>query len=996
MPRPSLATALLASILLTMAACGREKDTADTAPWVDADGDGYGADEDCDDIDSAVNPGATELCNLKDDDCDGEIDEPDAADAPTWYADADGDGHGDPGAGIAACQAPSGCVAQGGDCDDGDAAVNPAATELCDGVDNDCDGTEDEPDAADAATWYADADDDGYGDAASTAPGCTQPRGYVADATDCDDTDAGVSPRADERCDGVDDDCDGAVDEDDAIDAPTWYPDHDLDGHGDDGHTQVGCAQPEGWVAAGDDCDDHDASVHPGADETCDGEDDDCDGTVDEGDAIDAPTWYADTDADGYGDPAAPQPACTQPSGYAAAGTDCDDTLATVNPGAAEWCNGVDDDCSGVVDEPYAADAPTWYLDADLDGYGGPATSTSACAQPGGYAAAGTDCDDGDPAISPGATELCDGVDNDCSGVVDEPYAADALTWYADADTDGYGDAASTTAACTVPSGFVGDDTDCDDGEAGVNPGADELCDGVDDDCDGLVDEPDALDARTWYLDADGDGYGVPTGTAVACAAPSGYAASRTDCDDADAGVHPGATELCDGVDDDCDGVVDEGGAADALTWYADRDGDGTGDPSAGVRACSLPSGHTDNAWDCDDLDPNEPRIADASSGASTGDGSLAAPYDTIQAAISAATACVRVLPGTYLENLDLGGRDLEVVGLEGPDATIIDGGGAGSVLTVASGERGAVLQGFTLRDGAAEQGGGVFLDGADLTLLDIDIQGCASVAEGGGVYVHEGTLQADALRVHDNTAEAGGGIYLDTLTTAGLTSSLIAGNTSTHCCGGLGAVDGTVVTLSNTVVAGNSAGTYGGGLGLETGVVLTLSYGALVGNSGAHGGGAVISDYSLLQLVGSILADNTATVTADGVKYLHPTVSASYTWCDLVDDFGTVTVPVGRDGNIASPPAFLDISAADPLLWDLHLDPASALIDAADPSEADPDGSCSDIGPYGGAGAGSWDLDGDGWPQWWQPGAYDSATYPALGWDCDDMDPAVYPGAGC
>jgi len=116
------------------------------------------------------------------------------------------------------------------------------------------------------------------------------------------------------------------------------------------------------------------------------------------------------------------------------------------------------------------------------------------------------------------------------------------------------------TSACTQPSGYVSlaDATDCNDFAVGDHPGADEYCDGVDNDCDGDVDEEGALDPATWYLDVDGDGYGVDTDTLEGCDAISGYAAEPYDCDDSDATFNPGADDFCDGQDQDCDGIVDD------------------------------------------------------------------------------------------------------------------------------------------------------------------------------------------------------------------------------------------------------------------------------------------------------------------------------------------------------------------------------------------------------------------------------------------------------
>lgn len=169
-------------------------------------------------------------------------------------------------------------------------------------------------------------------------------------------------------------------------------------------------------------------------------------------------------------------------------------------------------------------------------------------------ACGGTDCNDMDPTVYPGATEVCDGQDNDCDGIVDES-AVDALTWYQDLDGDGFGNPAVTQLSCTAPPGYSADNSDCDDNNVAANPNAIEVCDGVDNDCDGFVDEE---NAPTWYQDGDGDGWGG-SNAVVACSAPAGYVENGGDCDDANAAIHPAAAELLDGIDNNCNGQVDEG-----------------------------------------------------------------------------------------------------------------------------------------------------------------------------------------------------------------------------------------------------------------------------------------------------------------------------------------------------------------------------------------------------------------------------------------------------
>ncbi len=675
-----------------------------------------GREGDCDDLDSSSWPGAPEYCDGVDSDCDGSVDDEDALDISTWYADADGDGYGDASSAAVACTQPTGFVADATDCDDGEAVVHPGATEVCDGLDDDCDGLadHDDPDVTDATIWYPDADADGYGDAASAGgPFCSgaEPVDWQLDATDCDDADPAQFPGADELCNGEDDDCDGVSDEDDALDAATWYADADGDGYGDSGTVLVACEAPVSFVSAAiaPDCHDGDASINPGATELpADGVDQDCDGDevcfedadldgfgvnapvassdldcldtgestlttdCDDGDASIFPgatelavdgvdqdcdgleLCYEDADGDGYGGATtttAPDLGCSD-SGLAASSTDCADGDASIFPGATELAvDGVDQDCDGLE---------LCYEDADGDGVGSTTTLASAdtSCTAAGLAIDPSDCDDGDAAVNPSATEVAaDGVDSDCDGVElcyqDEDFDghgssatlasgdadcedsgesalsddcddADAGAYpgapeniadgidqdcdgmelcFDDGDGDGYG-SASTSLSADTDCGDSGEATrseDCDDAAAGTYPGADELCNGVDDDCDGDTDEG-AVDAPTWYADADGDSFGDASATLRACSQPAGHVSDSSDCNDGDGAIHPAGTETCDGVDQDCDGAVDEG-ATDATTWYLDADADGHGLAGTEVQACGQPSGHVGSDDDCDDGD---------------------------------------------------------------------------------------------------------------------------------------------------------------------------------------------------------------------------------------------------------------------------------------------------------------------------------------------------------------------------------------------------------
>ncbi|MEZ4321213.1 MAG: putative metal-binding motif-containing protein [Myxococcota bacterium] len=547
---------------------------------------------DCDDTTEAIGPGNPEVpLDGIDQDCDG---------FELCYRDADLDGYGSPTGAIVSVPSLA-CDSAGGstntlDCNDADGLTYPGAPEIpADGVDNDCSGGE---------LCYVDTDGDGDGAAsgvtqASVDLDCLDGTEAIT-ATDCDESDTSIYGGAPEVADdGIDQDCNG-------FDLIACFADADGDRIGSSATVysdDEDCLDP-GESYVGTDCDDTLASVHPAssnpsepipaAPETCDGVDQDCDGIADNG----AQTlFFRDADSDGYGDPQSSVAACSVPAGFVADASDCDDASDAIRPGADEVCDGVDQDCDGAIDE--GLEVP-WYADDDGDLFGDPDAIQLACARPSGFVADATDCLDADNSVYPGAPELCDFQDNDCNGLVDDD--TQVVPFFPDDDGDGFGNGLGTTVeSCAPLPGYVASPSDCDDTDPDINPGQPEICNQVDDDCTGFVD--DGIPTSAWYVDLDGDGYG-PTASAVqACGAPSGHVALSGDCDDGDPSRFPGAPEVCNELDDDCDTLVDLADPDVLLSdRYADEDGDGFGQGPV-LATCDPTASDRDD--DCDDGDPD-------------------------------------------------------------------------------------------------------------------------------------------------------------------------------------------------------------------------------------------------------------------------------------------------------------------------------------------------------------------------------------------------------
>ncbi|HOH76860.1 MAG TPA: MopE-related protein [Myxococcota bacterium] len=486
----------------------------------DKDGDGAanaafgcgGTDADCAPMDPAVFPGAVERCNDIDDDCDASTDE---------GCDNDGDDYCDKD--MVTVGNPAACPLGGSDCNDEDGAVNPGATETCNGIDDNCVG----------------GIDNGLG---STTCGVGQCRHTVANCvggeTQTCDPMQGQTP---EVCDNADNDCDGSTDE---------GCDDDDDGYCDRNMTISG--SPSTCLLGGNDCNDDAMAVNPGATEVCNGVDDDCDGSKDEG---------LGTTTCGLG-------ACRHTVENCVLGipVDCD----PMQGATPEACDGIDNDCDGDTDEGCDDDGDD-YCDKDMATTGYPTVCPKG----------GNDCNDGNGAINPGATETCNDIDDNCSGAKDEGLGTTTcgqgvcnhtinncvggVTQFCnpfegsgvevcdglDNDCDGAADEALGTITCglgvcnhTIQACLGGAPQVCDPMQGATT----EICDGLNNDCDSETDEG-CDDDNDDYCDNSMGTSGNPS------VCPNG----GNDCDDNQFNVNPGKAESCNNVDDNCNNIVDDG-----------------------------------------------------------------------------------------------------------------------------------------------------------------------------------------------------------------------------------------------------------------------------------------------------------------------------------------------------------------------------------------------------------------------------------------------------
>lgn len=616
---------------------------------------------------------------------------------------------------------------------------------------------------------------------------------------------------------GMDADGDGVPSAEDCDDndpkagaARPFYTDADSDGVGAGVVVTLACDTPTGLASSPDDCDDNDVQVHPGAEETCDAADNNCDGAADEGLGEAA---YTDGDRDGYGAGQAVT-RCDAGLGYSSNADDCDDLNDTVSPGAPELCDGADNNCDGDVDGD-AVDSQLYYPDADGDNFGS-GTYLEACNAPVGYSDRGDDCQDGDPRSYPGATERCDSVDNDCDGAADEADAVDPTSWYTDADADGYGDESTANVGCFGPTGTVNAGGDCDDDDPSRSPAATELCDHIDNNCDGLTDDADpAVDTSTysaWYVDRDTDGYGDATAVATFACAAADSATDSSDCDDTDLNVNPGATELCDAKDTDCDGVLDDSG----LVSFEDTSG----------------------------LRTDVPELL-------TGTGTSPVDYAVETPGI------LSICAGVWYVNLVVE-SDVVVSGPAGSAATELNGGGVGSVVRVETGASAvtATISGLTLTNGYADAGGGLYVEDSTVSMFDVVVlENVATL--GGGIYAEDAVLSLNDVTLSDNGADDGGAAYV-TDSFVSWTEVIADANVAARDGGALHLSAGADLMGLDCTFDHNRAEGRGGAIYAEN-AVLRLDDSSGYANQSAGDGGAIAVEDADLTLVEAYLSYNVA-----------------------------------------------------------------------------------------------------------------------------------------
>ncbi len=992
---------------LVSVGCATELPDCEVEVWFpDADRDGFGANApalgclpapnarsapgDCDDADPSAFPGAEEVAgDGVDQDCDG-------VDAAACFLDADADGAGGPTPLTASdgdCDDPRESTTSD-DCDDLDPGRRPGAEEVVgDGIDQDCDGF-------DAVDCFADVDGDGWGAEPRVSPGgdC-RPEGLADAGGDCDDAEAATFPGNPEVCDGLDNDCDPSTDE---------LADGDVDG----------------FTLCDGDCDDAEPRAGPTGPEVCDGVDNDCDGPDDErrvpGDyeriqaAIDgavdgdlvcvgAGTWAGALDLLG--------------KDLALVGEGSGGTIVIPDVGAAV---GLDADVADVVGMAFVgfdlgirAQADATLQDVLVDGAGvagdrglvvlsGDVVLTDVTLRGhaggadlralSGFAAVGLSITDNHGALEGGGLRI--------EGAVPGGLDLSGAALHANSAVDGGGLFWVGSQGGTLAGGSFTSNTAVSWGGGVRLPDPTAVADVVLHDNTALAGGG-LSGTVTAIVDSTVTDNHAPGGSGGGLyLQPAGVVAvSGCVIEDNDAGAGGGVGLWGPGPGGevfDFTGTIIENNAAGL------GGGIHSGIQDVTLRGAVVVS---NSAGDGGGVEIHSSAVLEDC----TIDGNTASDDGGgVSVFGSAALTLVNVVVTGNTAADDGGGVHLS----SGP---LVATAGGFSWNTAGGVGGGAAVGAATLTDcsffhNQAAHGGGMI--GGDVTVVGGSFSHNDAVALGGqGGGLSAGPATITGVSFTSNEASYGGGVH----TTGATVGDCTFDSNSAWFGGGLHAPAGDI-TITHSAFVGCTAmfpGS-GGGAHVEFDAVIENSIfdGAPIGPFGAAGGSPALvveggpTTLRYLTIVGTLRtawldgADTLEGIAVEGwgatpaIEVTSGALPLSYS---RLQSTGTVVAgapdPTGTDGNTAGSLGLQGGTWSSVLLRN-HLSATSASIDLGPPGDLDPDGSPADVGAFGGPDAGAWDLDGDGFPGWWQPGPYDTATYPAGAWDCDDQSPVVYPGA--